>query len=156
MTSLVVLDTGPLGLLSHSGRAQVVEQCSRWAEALLAQGTRFAVPEIADFEVRRELLRLRHVRGLRRLETVLGSPSVEFLPITTPAMRPAAEYWAQARQQGRPTADPRELDCDVIVAVQARVAFGADDGFIVATTNARHLSLFVPAAEWWTVAPEPA
>ena len=71
-------------------------------------------------------------------------------------MRLAAAYWAQARQQGRPTADLRELDCDVFIAAQARSAYDSDDDFIVATTNIRHRSLFVPAAEWWTISPDPA
>ena len=114
---------------------------------MLADGAQFAVPEIADFEVRRELLRMKHVRGLRRLAAILGSPSVDVLALTTPAIRLAAEYWAQARQQGRPTADPRELDCDVVLAAQARIAFGSGNDFIVATTNVRHLSLVVPAAD---------
>lgn len=154
MTDVIVLDAGPLGLLAHTGVAPVVARCSRWAERLLANGTRFAVPEIADYEVRRELLRLRHARGLSRLEAILDSPGVDYLPVTTPAMRLAAEFWARTRQQGRPTADPRELDCDVVIAAQARLAFD-DDRFIVATTNVRHLSPFVPAAEWWSIGPKP-
>ena len=68
-------------------------------------------------------------------------------------MRLAAEFWAQTRQQGRPTADPHELDCDVLIAAQVRTTFGSVNDLVVATTNVRHLSLFVPAADWWTISP---
>jgi hypothetical protein len=96
---------------------------------------------------------LRHATGLQRLDAIVSNPSVSFLQVTTPAMRLAAQFWAQARQQGRLTADPRELDCDVPIAAQVRTAYGDDSGVVLATTNVRHLSLFVPAADWWTISP---
>ena len=110
------------------------------------------IPEIADFEVRRELLRVGGTRKLLRLESLSTIVGVEYDPITTPAMRLAAEFWAQVRRTGRPTADPKELDADVILAAQVRLA-AADGEAIVATTNARHLSRFVPAEDWTKIAP---
>ena len=58
-------------------------------------------------------------------------------------MLKAAELWAQARNSGLPTADPKALDCDVILAAQALEKDG-----IVATENVGHLSRFVDARDW--------
>ena len=102
------------------------------------------VPEIADYEVRRELLRARRTAGIARLDALITH--VEYLAITTSAMRQAATFWAEARQQGRPTAADPALDGDVILAAQAATLSRVD--VIVATTNARHLSRFVPAELW--------
>jgi predicted nucleic acid-binding protein len=102
------------------------------------------VPEIADYEVRRELLRANKTRGLARLDALTSL--LEYLPLTTAAMRQAAVFWAQAWQQGRPTADDKALDGDVILAAQA-MTFGATD-VVIATTNVGHLSRFAPAALW--------
>jgi predicted nucleic acid-binding protein len=65
-------------------------------------------------------------------------------------MRRAAEIWAAARQRGRPTAADAALDGDVILAGQATTR--TRTGLIVATTNVRHLSRFVPAALWSEIA----
>ena len=40
---------------------------------------------------------------------------LEYLPITTAAMREAARLWAQMRQSGRPTASANSLDGDMIL-----------------------------------------
>jgi predicted nucleic acid-binding protein len=77
---------------------------------------------------------------------------LEYLPITTAAMRQAAKFWAQARQQGRPTAGDQALDGDVILAAQA-VTLGVAD-VVVATTNVAHLSRFVSAETWQSIRPE--
>jgi predicted nucleic acid-binding protein len=75
---------------------------------MVAQGYRVIVPEIADYEVRRELLRANKTTGLARLNALGGS--LEYLPLTTDAMHQAASFWAQSRQQGRPTSVDAALD----------------------------------------------
>jgi hypothetical protein len=61
-------------------------------------------------------------------------------------MRLAAQFWARARNQGIPTAGADALDCDIILAAQAaQLAAESSDQVVIATTNVRHLSLFVEA-----------
>jgi hypothetical protein len=74
---------------------------------------------------------------------------VEYLPLTTAAMRQAAVFWAQARQQGQPTAGDKTLDGDMILAAQA-ATLGISD-VVIATTNVGHLSRFVPAELWQNI-----
>lgn len=102
------------------------------------------VPEIADYEVRRELLRANKKAGIARLDALARLASYQ--PITTAAMRQAAIFWAQARQQGQPTAGDKTIDGDMILAAQAATFDGTA---VIATTNVGHLSRFV-AAELWT------
>ena len=102
------------------------------------------VPEIVDYEIRRELIRAGKARGINRLDALIRQTS--YLAITTLAMRRAASLWANARQAGRPTASDPALDVDVILAAQANT-FDGDD-VVVATTNAQHLSRYVTAAHW--------
>lgn len=144
MSQVVVLDTGPLGLVTNPRRSPQSVACAQWLQALVAHGLRVIVPEIADYEVRRELLRANKESGLARLDALASR--LEYLPLTTAAMRQAAVFWAQARQHGQPTAEDKALDGDVILAAQA-VTIGVT-GVMVATTNVGHLSRFVPAALW--------
>jgi hypothetical protein len=60
----VVLDTRPLGMVTHRGGVYVVDACKRWLAGLLAREVRVVVSEIADYEVRRELLRAGKTHGL--------------------------------------------------------------------------------------------
>jgi len=118
----------------------------RWASDQAAAGTIVALPEIADYEVRRELLRIRKPRGIARLDAL--KTRFLYLPLTTGVMLQAALFWAQARQQGRPTAAPDALDADVIVAAQAHLLSSLGHEVIVATENAGHLSQFADARRW--------
>jgi predicted nucleic acid-binding protein len=104
------------------------------------------LPEIADYEVRRELLRAGKVAGIRRLDQLKAT--IAYRPITTEVMLKAAEFWAEARRRGRPTADPKALDGDVILAAQATLVADEGNEVIIATTNVGHLSQFVDAREW--------
>jgi hypothetical protein len=64
----VVLDTGPLGMVTHRGGVPEVDACKRWLLALAERGVRIGILEIADYEVRRELIRAGKVRGIERLD----------------------------------------------------------------------------------------
>ena len=92
----------------------------------------------------RELVRMDAAASIARLDGL--ALILDYLPLTTAAMRLASALWGQARQQGLPTADPKELDGDVILAAQALLLGAAD--IVVATTNVGHLSRFVNARQW--------
>ncbi|MEG4286130.1 hypothetical protein QUB68_23650 [Microcoleus sp. A006_D1] len=104
------------------------------------------LPELADYEVRRELIRAGKVAGIRQLD--LLKTLIQYLPISTDAMLLAAQLWADARLRGRPTADPNSLDGDVILAAQAILLANQGNEVVIATTNVGHLSQFVDAREW--------
>lgn len=149
VSRVVFLDTGPLGLATNPRRSPQSIACAQWLQTLVIHGIRVIVPEIADYEIRRELLRAKKERGLARLDALASR--LEYLPLTTAAIRQAAIFWAQARQQGQPTADDKALDGDVILAAQA-VTLGVTD-VVIATTNIGHLSRFTSAALWPDVTP---
>jgi predicted nucleic acid-binding protein len=139
-----LLDTGPLGLVTNPKPSPQSLDCAQWLQRMVSQNCRVLVPEIADYELRRELIRANKQRGLARLDAL--AEMLEYLPLTTATMRQAATLWGQARQQGYPTAGDRAIDGDVILAAQA-LALGIND-CMVATTNVGHLSRYCPAALW--------
>ena len=104
----VLLDSGPIGLVTNPKRSPTATSCTKWLQALLARKVRVVLPEIADYEVRRELLRARKVKGLAKLDAL--AELLEYCPSTTEAMRQAAMFWAQARQEGQPTAGDKTID----------------------------------------------
>lgn len=138
MIKPVILDSGPLGRIAHP---RVNAEVAAWFQGLLARGVEIILPEISDYELRREFLHLEMVKSIRRLDEL--KTALRYLPLTTQTMLRAAELWASARKQGKSTADPHALDGDVILAAQAEQA-----GAIVATENVDHLSLFVEARTW--------
>ena len=142
----IVLDAGPLGLLANSKRPPDSLVCYQWVRAHLDVGVEVFIPEITDYEVRRELIQARLVKSVAALDAL--QDVLDYLALTTSVMRRAAELWATVRQAGQPTTDRHALDGDVILAAQA-LSLGYDaDEVIVATTNAGHISRFVTARRW--------
>ena len=117
-----------------------------WLRSMLVTGWRVVIPAIADYEVRRELIRVGSVSAIARLDT-LGA-QLGIIPLSHEALRQAAQLWADVRRAGRPTADPHALDGDVILAAQAILEVHPTEDLVVATTNVGHLSRFVTAARW--------
>jgi predicted nucleic acid-binding protein len=111
------------------------------------KGYEVVLPEIADYEVRRELLRAGKLAGIRRLDQLKAATT--YFSITTEAMLLAAQLWAEARRIGKPTADPKALDGDVILAAQARLREIQGNEVTIATTNIGHLSQFVVDVREW-------
>jgi predicted nucleic acid-binding protein len=140
-----VLDTSPIGLITNPQLSDQGTACNQWLQAHLRAGSRIIIPEIADYEVRRELLRANKVKGLARLDNL--ARFLEYLPLTTVAMRQAAELWAQARQQGQPTAGDKTGD--MILVAQAMTL--AVQNVVIATTNVGHLSRFIAADVWQSI-----
>jgi predicted nucleic acid-binding protein len=138
----IALDSSPLSLLSHPNEQQPhVQEARQWLKEMLTAGAVVFLPEITNYEVRRELLRLGRQKSLQRLDAL--QHTLTYLALDTPTMLRAAEMWATARSQGTPTADPKEIDADVILAAQAERVQA-----VVATVNVGHLARFVEARSW--------
>jgi predicted nucleic acid-binding protein len=152
MSQIIVLDSGPLGDACRRRGHPDVEDLTDWCIQAIANGAMIAIPEIADYEVRRGLLWDGAVEGIARLDQ-LRQDIRHYIPISTAAMRKAAELWADARRRGLATANDKEIDADVILAAQALLFAGLGDDLYVATYNARHLARYVDARHWSDIAP---
>jgi predicted nucleic acid-binding protein len=138
----LLLDTGVLGQICHPRRHLDVRV---WLRRAVRDHT-FLVSELADYELRRELLRLGAARSLGRLDEL--ARELRYVPITTTTWRRAAALWAVARNSGNVTAPPEALDGDVLVAAQA-----FEEGAAILTTNSRHFELLSATALDWRAVP---
>jgi predicted nucleic acid-binding protein len=153
VSRFLVLDSGPIGLLTHPQRNAEVLAITEWLSRCLLSGHRVIVPAIIYYELKRELLRADKAFGISRLDAFASRTPGRYLPLTDEALRLAADLWATARQQGRPTADAKDLDIDVILAAQA-LSFGpAPSDVVIATSNAKHLTQFITAKNWSEILP---
>ncbi len=148
MSAVVLLDAGPLGLLTNPNNNTQAIARRAWLSSLRAAGRRVVVPEITDYEVRRDLIRIQSRSALANLDA-LGAV-LDYLALTTNAMRLAAELWAHVRNAGQLTAPDPALDGDVILAAQA---LGLNAPVIVAPANPGHLTRFVTALPWSSITP---
>lgn len=138
MNKPIILDAGPLGKIVHP---RPNKEIAEWFRQILDTNTEVIIAEIADYEVRRNLLLTNLTKSVKRLDDL--KRILTYLPLNTKVILKAAELWAQARKAGQPTADPKELDCDVILAAQA-----LEVNAVVVSENIGHLSRFVEAKHW--------
>ena len=145
MSHSFLLDTGPLGLLAHD-RPALRLPLQEWLIREMSNGATIYISEVADYEVRREVIRLIDAAKLpasrlNRLDQ-LGQ-YFTWLPLSTVMWKNAAQLWATARQLGKPTADPAALDADVLIAAQA-----LERQATVVTSNPSHLQQWVEIHAW--------
>jgi len=146
MTWAILLDTGPLGQITHPKAKPKIE---KWLKSLRQNVTVLRVPEISDYELRRELIRAQKHKSIQRLDR-LGKFC--FIPLTSQTMKLAAELWARARNRGQPTASNDSLDGDVILAAQAIEQLKLFERVTLMTINVGHLLQFqdegIEVADW--------
>lgn len=151
---VIVLDTFPASStgkqLGKSPSTSV--KCQEWISDCENSGHIVLVPAVVYYEALREYeLQQMHVQ-ISRLKAFCLHPK-RYLPLNLSHWELAAQLWAQARRNGKPTADPQALDCDVLLAAQAICLGLPTSEYIVATTNPKHLSLFVPCDVWTNISP---
>jgi predicted nucleic acid-binding protein len=161
MITVILLDTGPLGLVTHPAGGDDARLCKEWFEGELRAGNRVCIPAIADYEVRRELVRAGKQGSVQRLDDLIRQ--IGYIPLLEETIRTAAELWADARHKGHPTSSPEALDADCLLAAQARTFLTLNRthrwvkltraertrgiNVVVATTNIRHLSRYANVIE---------
>ena len=147
----IILDSSPLGILSNPTASAAVIAISQWTRDCIATGHQLYIPEVIDYELRREPLRAGKTAGITRLDSLKSV--FNYLPITTPTMLRAADLWAYARNHGFSTGDPKKLDIDVILCAQALTMPVSPSTLIVATSNVSHIARFTSADLWTNITP---
>ena len=110
MTKILVLDTGPAGKIAHPSISPDIRQ---WLQGRAAAGDRFVLPEIVDYELRRNFLleirrgRTSFARSLQRLDQLRSR--MIFLPLNSEAMLKAAELWANLEAWANPQQTRKSL-----------------------------------------------
>lgn len=150
MIQLIVLDSGPLGLLTHPRPSSAAIACTRWMKKAIGQNIRVLLPAIVDYELRREYLRRENYVSLQKLDAL--RTALEWLVLEEAALKQAARLWAQTHQTGRPLADAKALDADCILVAQVR-SFAESNGiaeneFVIATSDVGDLPFLAPARRW--------
>ncbi len=117
---------------------------------LISADVEFIVPEVCDYELRREYVRINSTNGLKKLDE-LGNV-LRFEKVDSDIWKAAAALWAECRNKGKPLAPDNALDGDVIlVALTQKVQDG--NATVVATTNVKHLEDHVDARPWDEITP---
>ena len=145
---IVILDSGVLHTLVSTSKVKEVTDCQDWFYSLLSRSALVVTSSIANYEVKRELIRRKKVQEINNLN--LLKTLIDFLRVDDPTLELAAELWAEARNKGMPTADEKNLDADMIICAQYQLLAAAYPGryVVIATTNVKHLSRFTEAKEW--------
>jgi hypothetical protein len=73
VSHIILLDSGPAGLVTNPKQTTPTVARRKWLQAMVAAGHRVLVPEIADYEVRRELLRAQKAKGLAKLDALVAA-----------------------------------------------------------------------------------
>lgn len=162
MPRVFYLDTGPLGLACYF-QPQHTDEAAKfqgWLKAVLLNRSHVVVPAMADYELRRELIRNNFSNSIAQLDLIesgqhLDFPGVEYLNVTDPAIKRAANMWAEARNRGYATAHDKALDGDLIIAAQALDHAAPASRFALVTTNVKDLARYVGrrARPWNAITP---
>jgi predicted nucleic acid-binding protein len=131
----LLLDTGVLGQVCHPRKHHDVRSWFRRA----VREHEFLISEVADYELRRELLRIDSRRSLARLDEL--ARELRYLPTTTATWRAAARLWATQRRAGQVSGEG--LDGDLLIVAQAQ-----EEAAAIVTFNEKHFETLADALSW--------
>jgi hypothetical protein len=110
----LLLDSGPLGLVTQPRLSPEVVAVNRWLIDCLASGDAVLVPAIIYYELRRELLRARKASGLARLDAFVEIDPNRYLALTDEALR-----LALPPRRSFSAAEPRSSSSPAMPAISA-------------------------------------
>jgi len=145
---LIFLDTSILGYITHPHGSEESNACMAWLRDCLERGATVCLPEVCDYELRRDYFLRVAVKATQKLDQ--WKAVLEYVPISTETMLRAARLWAESRRRGKPTAAAEALDGDVILAAQLQLEAERSNvsNSVIATTNIGHLEQFAIAKAW--------
>lgn len=131
---VVLLDSGPLGeIISPKPKGYIKD----WLSFIKQNKISLRVPEIIDYEIRRNLILSNLGKSERRLNQYRNRK--EFIHLNSEILICACEIWAELRRIGQPTASKERLDIDVLLIAQAISQTDSFEEVIIVTTNVKHL-----------------
>ncbi len=155
MPRAIILDTFPLSCISKSQGIVIGEtdQCRDWIFSCATAGNPIYAPEIAYYEVLRELERRGANSQRAKLKAFCNALPNRYIPITTEILEASAILWGQSRNMGKQTSNDSAIDGDMILIAQALSLNLLPDEYVIATTNEKHLSPFAQASHWKSIPP---
>jgi predicted nucleic acid-binding protein len=148
----IFLDTFLVSSLSkkESTLPTLSDTCHQWILECESKGHTVIIPGMCYYECLRELEMRQATHQIERL-TNHCVRSFRFIPITQAHLDAAAILWGQTRRSGKALADPKALDGDVILCAQVLSFNLPASDYVVATTNRKHLSVFVTRDDWQNI-----
>ena len=147
MIDIILLDTGPLGALAHPSEKGDIGRIKQWYASLRMARRVVRVPQISDYELRRELIREGLGTSIALLNKLIGETG-GLVPIDAKTMNKAAQLWAKCRNDGTAPCDDTALDGDVILCAQAWALAGTRREVSIATGNKKHIESMATCALW--------
>ncbi len=92
-----------------------IYQCTEWFYRLLSKGVYIIASDICDYELRRELIRIKS-KSIQELDKLRDL--IEFQEVTFALLEKAAELWAEARAMSQSNKIKENIDVDCILAAQ--------------------------------------
>ncbi|WP_445171835.1 type II toxin-antitoxin system VapC family toxin [Microcoleus sp.] len=156
---IVILDSNILTLLvtpldeklsEDEKLTKEIHQCTKWFERLLSKGARIIVSDICDYEVRRELIRIKS-KSVQELDNLRDL--IEFQPVTFAVLEKAAELWAEGRYLSQSNKMKENIDVDCILAAQWCLLKEQNPGrkVIIATKNIKDFQRITDCEFWQNI-----
>ena len=130
--------------------ATEIYQCTKWFYSLLSKGVYIIASDICDYELRRELIRIKSksIQELYQLRDL-----IEFQKVTFALLEKATEIWAETRAMSQSNKIKEKIDVDCILAAKWCLLKEQYPGrqVIIATKNIKDFQLVTDCDIWQNI-----